>query len=234
MAMPLYEGRMIGQFDYSQKGWVSGKGRGAEWREIEWQKKWIEPQYLMSLDKWKEDVLSKYLKGFAKHHTSEEVQLKEVWLQDPKNFNSWWLERKRKVAFIDVTSATNARTMLSTFLSELPCGNSAPVLNGHKISTLLPVALNSLVYDWVVRFRCSGNHLNWFIIDESVLPLKNLLEKEQIKILSLSLAACAPRMSEFWIIEKHKTSVAWKQQWGLSRNSRGAHNILWVPIDCFA
>ena len=27
-ALPLYEGRMIGQFDFSQKGWVSGKGRG--------------------------------------------------------------------------------------------------------------------------------------------------------------------------------------------------------------
>ena len=26
-ALPLYEGRMIGQFDFSEKGWVSGKGR---------------------------------------------------------------------------------------------------------------------------------------------------------------------------------------------------------------
>ena len=24
------------------------------------------------------------------------------------------------------------------------------------------------------------------------------------------------------------------EYFGLSRNSRGAHNILWVPIDCFA
>ena len=46
-ALPLYEGRMIGQFDYSQKGWVSGKGRGAVWREIPWERKQIEPQYLM-------------------------------------------------------------------------------------------------------------------------------------------------------------------------------------------
>ena len=34
VALPLYEGRMIGQFDFSQKGWVSGKGRGAIWRDI--------------------------------------------------------------------------------------------------------------------------------------------------------------------------------------------------------
>ena len=47
VALPLYEGRMIGQFDFSEKGWVSGKGRGAVWREIPWERKQIEPQYLM-------------------------------------------------------------------------------------------------------------------------------------------------------------------------------------------
>src|SRR5208283_2931959 len=29
LALPLYEGRMIGQYDVSQKGWVEGKGRTA-------------------------------------------------------------------------------------------------------------------------------------------------------------------------------------------------------------
>ena len=48
VALPLYEGRMIGQFDFSQKGWVSGKGRGAVWREIPWHRKHADPQYLMS------------------------------------------------------------------------------------------------------------------------------------------------------------------------------------------
>ena len=48
VALPFYEGRMIGQFDFSQKGWVSGKGRGAIWRDIRWEDKQIEPQYLMA------------------------------------------------------------------------------------------------------------------------------------------------------------------------------------------
>ncbi len=47
VALPLYEGRMIGQFDFSQKGWVSGKGRKAEWRSIPWSSKELCPQYLM-------------------------------------------------------------------------------------------------------------------------------------------------------------------------------------------
>lgn len=47
VALPLYEGRMIGQFDSSEKGWVSGKGRGAIWRDIPWDRKQIDPQFLM-------------------------------------------------------------------------------------------------------------------------------------------------------------------------------------------
>ncbi|MES2438555.1 MAG: hypothetical protein V4584_05800 [Verrucomicrobiota bacterium] len=49
VAVPLYEGRMIGQFDFSQKGWVSGKGRTAIWRDISREEKEIEPQYLISV-----------------------------------------------------------------------------------------------------------------------------------------------------------------------------------------
>ncbi|MEI6423923.1 MAG: hypothetical protein WCP55_17035, partial [Lentisphaerota bacterium] len=49
VALPLYEGRMIGQFDFSEKGWVSGKGRSAVWRDIENTDKIIEPQYLVAL-----------------------------------------------------------------------------------------------------------------------------------------------------------------------------------------
>ncbi len=48
IALPLYEGRMIGQFDISKKGWVSGRGRRAVWRKIPWRDKQIEPQYLMA------------------------------------------------------------------------------------------------------------------------------------------------------------------------------------------
>jgi hypothetical protein len=34
IGLPLYEGRMIGQFDFSEKGWISGSGRSAVWQEI--------------------------------------------------------------------------------------------------------------------------------------------------------------------------------------------------------
>ncbi|MDA2935409.1 hypothetical protein MYX82_13885, partial [Acidobacteria bacterium AH-259-D05] len=50
VALPLYEGRMIGQFDFSEKGWVSGRGRSAVWNEIPFDNKILKPQYVMSLN----------------------------------------------------------------------------------------------------------------------------------------------------------------------------------------
>lgn len=142
VALPLYEGRMIGQFDFSQKGWVSGKGRGAVWRDIEWSAKRLEPQYLMGLAEYQGEMdregNPKYVRGI-------------------------------KLAFMDITSATNERTMISTLVNDFPCGNSAPILHSsspHGLGFLL----NSFVYDFVARSRCGGLHLNYFVIDESPLP----------------------------------------------------------------
>ena len=49
VALPFYEGGMVGQFDFSQKGRVSGKGRAAVWRENPWTEKVIEPQLIIGL-----------------------------------------------------------------------------------------------------------------------------------------------------------------------------------------
>ncbi|MBS1954320.1 MAG: Eco57I restriction-modification methylase domain-containing protein [Cyanobacteria bacterium SZAS-4] len=46
VALPLYEGRMIGQFDVAQKGWVHGKGRQALWLPVPDGR--IMPQYLLA------------------------------------------------------------------------------------------------------------------------------------------------------------------------------------------
>jgi hypothetical protein len=142
VALPLYEGRMIGQFDFSEKGWVSGKGRTAKWREIPFDQKAIEPQYLMA---------------------------QSTYLGSEKAVRGY------KVGFMDVTSATNARTMISTVLSGVPCGNKVPVLQPGSRSNLLPCLpvtafLNSFAYDFVIRRRCGGLTLNWFIIEATPLP----------------------------------------------------------------
>ena len=57
--LPLYEGRMIGQFDFSEKAWVSGKGRTAVWEPIAWTEKSVRPSYLMPEESFAEPRIPK-------------------------------------------------------------------------------------------------------------------------------------------------------------------------------
>ncbi len=111
VALPLYEGRMIGQFDFSQKAWVSGKGRAAKWEAIPFDRKVVGPQYLMNLA------------AYAAAR-DRDGKVKAV--------------RGKKLAFMDITSATNERTTIATVLLDRPCGNSAPVFQARNPWALLP------------------------------------------------------------------------------------------------
>ena len=50
ISLPLYQGLMIWNFDYSFNGWLSGTGRSAIWEPIDWANKVINPQFLVSYD----------------------------------------------------------------------------------------------------------------------------------------------------------------------------------------
>jgi hypothetical protein len=144
LALPLYEGRMIGQFDFCKKAWISGKGRSADWQPsgdafMAFDHKALGHQYLMSRD---EFTQSEAFRGL-------------------------------KVGFLAIGSATNARSMVCTSLCDMPCGNSVPVLTtsqGDVGSLFLVATLNSLPYDFALRCRLGGVNLNYFVVEETPLP----------------------------------------------------------------
>jgi methylase of polypeptide subunit release factors len=201
VALPLYEGRMIGQFDFSQKGWVSGKRRTAVWREIGFANKAIEPQYLMS----------------------------------EETYAGWEdMAHGVKLAFMDITSATNTRTMIATAHKDFPFGNSAPVLSvvgpGRLAKVLLLAsATNSLAFDFCTRQRSGGLHLNWFIIsecpipfsaaDESKRPIHSRLIQNSAR-LSFVHRCFAPE----WLRIKHLypelARKEWKHPWAVTEADR--------------
>jgi hypothetical protein len=88
VGLPLSEGRMVGQFDFSQKGWVSGKGRSAVWREIPWTEKVVEPQFIIGLQDQDADYLRKHLDQFKERHGKEAAEAEEDRLRD----GDAWLE----------------------------------------------------------------------------------------------------------------------------------------------
>ena len=166
VALPLYEGRMVGQLDFSQKGWVSGKGRSAVWRDIPWENKQIEPQYLMA----RTDYL------LSKKHS------------------------RAKVAIMSIGSSTNTRTTISSYLGELPAGNSVAVFKPQEnsIETVASIAaiFSSFTFDMLIRNRISGLNMNEFIMAETALPkILHFLMKSITVQFSLDLNIVGPRHS---------------------------------------
>lgn len=188
VALPLYEGRMIGQFDFSEKGWVSGKGRSAKWRKIPFEGKQIEPQYLIALGDY----------TGAKDRNGK-----------PK------AARGMKVAFMDVTSSTNARTSIATVGPDTAYGNSAAVLSCTRPAELT-ACMSSLVYDFAVRARCGGLHMNWFVVDETALPrvTPNLT---CLRGLSVRLCGSSERMAPLW---QRSERFAWRRLWAVTDAER--------------
>jgi len=82
-----------------------------------------------------------------------------------------------RVVFRDISNATNARTFIAALVPHLPCGNPVPVLELpdrlQYQKPLLVGLLGSLVFDWSVRQRMSGMHLNWHIAESLAVPPPN-------------------------------------------------------------
>ena len=165
-ALPLYEGRMIGLFDSSQKGWIRGKGRGAVWRDISWDGKQIEPQYLMDTDTY---------------------------------FSSKKSKTTPKIAYMRVSSSTNSRTTIASYLGLYPAGDS--VFFFVPRSESLPLALTvsavfaTFAFDWVVRHRLSGLNMSEFVMLETAMPPKSGLSSPMLQALLTDVSTDGPSLA---------------------------------------
>jgi hypothetical protein len=79
------------------------------------------------------------------------------------------------LAFKDVTSPTNIRTMIAAFVPATALGNTLPALfpeapcDAEVYRSDGPLwlgNLNSLILDYVARQKVQGQHLNWFIVEQ--------------------------------------------------------------------
>jgi hypothetical protein len=148
---PLYEGRMIDQFDHRRACWVSGRGRSAIWRYSS------APERFSSNYPWR-----------AQYYIDPQVALgRQVQLyRNPK-----W-----RMGVCMVTAPTNRRTVIASMLPmECGVGNSITTIVVQDAPAILLYALsilNSYSVDYVMRFRVKLN-LNFFIISEIPLPRLN-------------------------------------------------------------
>lgn len=177
MALPLYQGVMMHQFEPSAAAWRSGTGLNAKWDDVEWSDKHFSPQFLMDV--------------------------KTVIAAGPSAATF-------KVGFRDIARTTDQRTMIATTVPRMPCGNPCPTLSGEGNPVALVAALDSFVYDYQIRTRSSGTHLNYFIIAETSVP--QITDANSILApLSASLCGGMPIFSPLW--QRLATPAAMKRSW---------------------
>lgn len=174
VGVPVYEGRMVGQFDHRAKGYVSGRGRSAVWEDFAFDgaQKRIQPQWWIDRDK----LPSKVLERVSRY----------------------------RIGFCDVASPTNERSLVATILPpNSVSGHSVPTImldDAEPWQYVLWVAVaNTYAVDYLVRRKVSL-HLNYSILDSIPIPNPPLDAPGVRRCIELAarLLCCGEEMQPLW------------------------------------
>ncbi|MCG9890759.1 MAG: N-6 DNA methylase [Thermosynechococcaceae cyanobacterium MS004] len=144
-SVPLYEGKMLHQFDHR---WATYNPDGST-RDISDDEK-KDPNFLPVPRYW-----------VRRSHVED--RLAHKWKKN-------WL-----IAFRDITNSTNERTAIFSILPRVGVGNKAPLIlfddNHHNKASCLLANFCSLPFDFVARQKIGGTSMNFFIVKQlPVLP----------------------------------------------------------------
>ncbi|MEG4911493.1 Eco57I restriction-modification methylase domain-containing protein [Microcoleus sp. B7-D4] len=184
VALPLYEGRMINHFDFSLKGWVRGKGRTAVWRDIPWEKKVIEPQFLM---------------GKETFYSSPNGYLhpKIAFMSISASTNT----RTTISTYLNLVPAGNSISFYQTVIpSSIDC-------------QILSSILSSFMFDYPIRLRLGGLNMNQFVMAEAFLPKKDKVAKIKEIILRFISSVAIPHQFFATDWRKLRAILSTQQNW---------------------
>jgi hypothetical protein len=89
------------------------------------------------------------------------------------------------LAFKDVTSPTNVRSMIAALIPRSATGNTLPLIISDtnnsccKHQAHMLANMNSLILDFLARQKIQGQHLNWFIVEQLPVIEKNSYSRNQ-------------------------------------------------------
>ena len=172
--LPVYEGRMVDQFDHRAKGYESGRGRAAVWPPLEFgdPAKAIVPQWYIS-------------SGRIPSKVRDRV-------------NSY------RVGFCDVTSPNTDRSLVAALIPPgVVCGHKVPTLTystGYEWAYMLWLGVaNSFVADYLVRMRIA---LSMSLTVMDTLPIPRVASDSALARMvvprALRLTCVSPEMTAFW------------------------------------
>lgn len=144
--LPLYEAKMIQAYDHRAAGVIVA---GGNWMR-QGQTEETPPM---------------------RHQNPEFVVLPRFWVDEKEVLQRRGEKKEAFLALKDVTSPTNQRTMIASFIPWSGVVNSAPLIlttNGltYRRWSCLLANLNSFAYDFIARQKVGGLHLNFFIVEQ--------------------------------------------------------------------
>jgi hypothetical protein len=139
--LPLYEAKLIHQFDHRWATYEAGSSRDVTDAEK------ADPAFTITPRYWVD---------------ASEVQARLA----AKDWSYRWL-----MGFRCITNATNERTVIATVVPLTGAGNSLPILglaaiNDHRRYAGLLANMGSLAFDFVARQKVGGTNLNFFIFQQ--------------------------------------------------------------------
>jgi uncharacterized protein (DUF433 family) len=168
--VPLYEGRMVHQFDHCQKAYISGSGRRAKWKELNWYEKEIVPHYFMAVEDF---------------HTLQRQRLsyRPAFCDVTGQTN----ERSALCAVVPGSMPCGNSVPIAT------------TDNGTIGSLLFTSILNSFVADFLLR-KTVSNHLNFFILQSLAVPRVNPTDGQTHQLLRFAthLTCTTPELANLW------------------------------------
>ena len=151
-------------------------------------------------------------------------------MYDAPNF--YFNEYGCRSVFMDVTSATNTRTVISTCVPFTPCGNKVPILQSG-LGLILPGVMSSFAVDFEARRRITGLTLNYFILSEIGLPI-GANDALSLRCLLLRIMACDDLFASTWLLRGFgSVQEALRVLWGLTVHERMRLKCV-VDALCFA
>jgi len=213
--MPLYEAKMINQFDHRFGSFENLNDKRMHMLPETPPDKYRDPNYVVQPCYW--------------------VPRNEV---ESRLFSNTKWNRKWSIVFRGVTSKALSRSAIFTVLPLSGAGNSAPIvlLDNACLNRVACLVGNfdSIVFDYVARQKISGANFNFFIVKQLPILRPSTYTKEHIDFITprvLELVHTAWDIKAFaddvWRDADEKLRAIIRKQWDENRNVTGGHE--WKP-----
>lgn len=103
----------------------------------------------------------------GQRHDPSHVTAPRYFIQDPGNL-------RVEVAIKDVTSTTNARSLIACLIPPVGAGHTLPIIRVNiedqveraRAQAILVALLNSTMVDFIARTKILSNHASWYILEQ--------------------------------------------------------------------